>query len=112
MPDVPHFRLPMRLTTQGDFALVEQNSEEEVAQHAAVVLRTPLGSRLMRPSMGLPDTTHLLSQDGSSRTVELVEAQLAEHEPRAEFQASASGASLPDWVDSVMIDVTGVASNG
>lgn len=112
MPVVPHFRLPMRLLPSGDFETIEQDTTAEVAQHAAAILRTPHGSRMLRPTLGLIDTTHDLTDPDGSETLRLIEEQLAEHEPRAEHHAAAQGATMPEWIERVTIDITGVAAHG
>ena len=51
---IPHFALPLRVAGDGRFAVVEQDSPDDVAQCVAVVLATPVGSRAEIPEFGAP----------------------------------------------------------
>lgn len=54
MPDVPQFSLPLRL--QGtDFATVEQDSSQELADRVNILVRTPPGWLDGAPGFGLAD---------------------------------------------------------
>lgn len=110
MTTTPHFRLPLTLGADGDFLVVEQDSEQEVAQHARAVLATPLGHRELRPDLGLEDTTHTLARSGVSDARIVIDRQLEKHEPRAEYLANAVGASPSEWIDTVNVDIVGVKS--
>jgi phage baseplate assembly protein W len=50
---VPQFARPLRLGAGGDFAYVEQDSDEDVLQSVAVLIDTPLGKRLEQPDYGV-----------------------------------------------------------
>lgn len=55
-PSLPHFSLPLRLDGSS-FAVVEQNSQEEIMQAVEAILRTEPGFRDELPEFGLPDPT-------------------------------------------------------
>lgn len=112
MATIPHYRLPLQLAANGDFVVVEEDSEEEVAQHARAVLATPLGHRELRPTLGLSDTTHQLAIEGVSAAKKAIEQALQTHEPRVEHHALAAGAEPHDWIDSVTVDIVGATTNG
>jgi phage baseplate assembly protein W len=52
-----HLALPLRLTAAGALATVAEDSLDEIAQNAAVVLRTRRGERLATPELGTDDPT-------------------------------------------------------
>lgn len=101
----------MRLTSNGDFAVVEQDDEIEVAQHAIRVLLTRQGSRELDPSMGLEDTTHRMAVAGDSHARRAVEEALNRHAPRVEYHAVAAGAEPLEWIDAVAVEI-GVKQDG
>jgi phage baseplate assembly protein W len=55
MVDVPHFSFPFRMGVEGGFAVVEQDSPDEVVDCVEVLLRTPVGSREDLPEYGIED---------------------------------------------------------
>lgn len=76
--DIPHFRLPVQVH-DGRFAVVEQDSLDEIGQCAETVLRYPLGHRLDLPDFGLSDQAFGM---GGADMVEIGEA-IETWEPRA-----------------------------
>lgn len=52
--DVPHFSLPFRFTN-GQAAVNEQDTIDDIADCVEAVLRTPVGSRPEHPLFGIPD---------------------------------------------------------
>ncbi len=56
MTDVPHLAWPLRLSGSS-FAVVEQDSIDEIQQNVAVICDTPLGTYLHQPEFGIPDPT-------------------------------------------------------
>lgn len=85
-----HLALPVRVTASGAFAVVEQDSTEDVLQCARVVLETPQGAREERPEFGLPDP--LFAKGGVDAAT--VEAVLADWEPRATIDARVDNVDL------------------
>lgn len=51
---VQHLALPLRVDGRGRLATVEQGTVEELAQNVAVILATPVGSRVEVPEFGAP----------------------------------------------------------
>jgi phage baseplate assembly protein W len=76
-PEIPHLAFPLRLDG-GSFAVVEQDTVEDVRQCVHVLLRTPLGIRPLAPEVGVDDPTFTEGVDGDA-----LAAQLEEQEPRA-----------------------------
>lgn len=74
MTDVPHFAFPFRLA-HGSFAVVEQDSLDEIEQSVIVLLKTPPGSRLELPAYGAPETLFVTDIDhgGAAAAVEVWE---------------------------------------
>lgn len=50
-----HLRLPLALGVNGGLATVEEDSLDELAQNAGVILRTRVGERLATPDLGTID---------------------------------------------------------
>lgn len=74
-----HLALPLRVTGTGGFAVVEQDSPSEVAQNVAVILSTPLGSRVEVPEFGSP-RPEFVGPDSAGMV-----AAVEEWEPRADL---------------------------
>ena len=53
----PHFARPFRLGTDGAFAVVEQDSIDDVMQCVEVLVSTEVGSREELPEYGISDPT-------------------------------------------------------
>lgn len=77
-PEIPHLAFPLRLTDSGSFAVVEQDTIDDVRQCVHVLLRTPLGVRPLAPEIGVEDPTFETGIDG-----DVLAATLEEQEPRA-----------------------------
>lgn len=80
---VPKLRVPFDIIGSRA-AVVEQDSQEEVAQCVEAYVRTPFGSRIDEPEYGLTD---LVFREGDVDTARL-ERELNEWEPRAAFTLS------------------------
>lgn len=52
-----HLRLPFSLTANGTFATVQEDTDSEVVQNVAVILRTRQDERLATPRFGTADPT-------------------------------------------------------
>lgn len=74
-----HLRLPFGLASDGSFQTVAEDSDAEVVQNVAVILRTRVGERLQTPEFGTPDPTFV----GLDPAVVLPVVQ--EYEPRADL---------------------------
>lgn len=76
MPNVPKLRVPYTIRA-GRAMTVEQHSTEEVEQCVKTILRTPLGTHIDDPELGIPDPTF------GGADYSAIEAQVAAGEPRA-----------------------------
>ena len=76
---IPHLAWPLRLLSNGAFSTFEQDSSPEVAQCVAIVLATPVGSRVEVPDFGSPR-----SEFGHPDPAAL-KAAVTEWEPRADL---------------------------
>jgi hypothetical protein len=94
MADVPHLRFPLALAADGDFAVVEQDSPDDVAQQVRALCRTPLGWSDELPAMGL---TGQAFYEGGADPDE-VEAQVDGHVPG--FEGAVDEA--PDRIDEAL----------
>jgi phage baseplate assembly protein W len=51
---VPHFAIPFRVNASGSAAVLDQDSDEEIAQCVAVLMSTTVGERIELPDYGIP----------------------------------------------------------
>jgi phage baseplate assembly protein W len=79
MVDVPHFAFPLRLGRGGSFAVVEQDSVDDITQSVQVLLSTPVGSRIELPEYGVEALEFTTVVDRAS----IVQA-INDWEPRAD----------------------------
>jgi hypothetical protein len=93
MADIPRLAIPFRIVN-GSAAVLEQDSDAEVAQCAEVVVRYRPGDREAAPDFGVPDQTH--RQGGADLIV--VADRIELWEPRVHA-----------LVDSLGFDLTGLA---
>jgi hypothetical protein len=77
MPDLPHYDWPLRFTP-GGFAVVEQDTSEELDASAAVIASVPRGWRDDDPSFGV---TPLVFSQGPI-DAERLSAELAQADDR------------------------------
>lgn len=101
MADIPHLALPLRLDG-GSFAVVEQDTLADIIQCARVVLTTPEGFREELPEFGLRDPVFGLGGVDHG----LVDAALAEWEPRADMDARRDDSRLQDGISHLILDIT------
>lgn len=80
MADTPHFRVPFQLGVGSHALVVEQDSDDDVLQCCAAIIRTPRGSRLELTDFGIADTTFI--EGGPA--VNDIAASLRYWEPRAD----------------------------
>jgi phage baseplate assembly protein W len=52
---IPHFAVPFRVDTSGSVAVVDQDSDEEIAQCVRVLMSTTMGERIELPDYGIPN---------------------------------------------------------
>jgi phage baseplate assembly protein W len=100
---VPHFALPFRLAGDGSFAVVEQDSDDEVVQSVEILLRTRVGSRIELPEYGIEDPTFTVVPDIAG----ILDA-IADWEPRAQV-------TIGDEIDSkdeLMHNISVQVANG
>lgn len=76
--DAPHFDLPFRLDGSS-FAVVEQDSIEDVADCVTVIASTPIGWRDEAPTFGIPDPTFLKQPLDAQE----IAREIGSQEPRA-----------------------------
>lgn len=85
MADVPHFDRPFRLSGTR-FAVVEQDSDEELSNAAWAIASTEIGSRDEAPEFGVPDLAFLDPETVTSAVVSAVRRW----EPRLDAEADAT----------------------
>lgn len=69
---IPHLRIPLALGARGA-ATVDQDSDEELVQSVATILRTRPGEVRMRPDFGLADGTFALAREEDQGIVDAVD---------------------------------------
>lgn len=79
MVDVPHFKFPFALGPGQAFSVVEQDSEDDIAQCVEVLLMTGIDRRVELPEYGIEDPTFSGSVDLPG-----VIAAIEDWEPRAD----------------------------
>ncbi len=102
MTDIPQFSLPLRLDGNGDFAVNEQDSLDEITDCVQAIVRYPLGYRIEKPDFGVPEQE--FQQGGAD--AQTIRRQIDKWEPRARETV---GATLDELVANVRIDVEGGA---
>jgi hypothetical protein len=83
MADVPHFDLPFRFGQGGHATTVEQDSEADVINCVAAIVRTTKGSREDLPDFGIDDPTFSPIPINTGSILE----DVFEQEPRAHILA-------------------------
>jgi len=91
----PHFATPFRLSGSS-FAVIEQDSAEEIEDCVEVVLRTMAGSRVEVPDFGIPDET--FQQLEPNPTAETYLNAISEWEPRARVLGTATIEELAERI--------------
>lgn len=93
---IPQLAIPFQFGPNGQPLTVEQNSLDDVAACVAVILATPLGSRVDIPLLGVEDQTFSQTFDPG-----LLTAAVAEWEPRAVITVQVT----PGRTDNVTVNV-------
>jgi phage baseplate assembly protein W len=86
----PHFAQPFRLIGSGSFAVVEQDSDQEILDSVAICLATPQGSRAEVPDYGVPRLEFSLPSGTD------IVAAVQEWEPRASLTVEVAAALAGD----------------
>lgn len=102
MPSIPKLAVPFRVIG-GRPQTVEQDSTEEIANCVWAVLTTPLGSREIDPSFGIPE--QVFQQGGVD--VDDLRSAIEEQEPRAETALTAG--EIEEMAQTVEVNVSGVS---
>jgi phage baseplate assembly protein W len=106
--NVPQLAYPLRIDpASGTFAVVEQDSVDDVAGCVEVVLRTRVGDRDELPEFGIPDLTFLELPLDLDDLVDMVSLW----EPRAELLIEEAPQVLNDLTTRLQITV-GVGEGG
>lgn len=79
MAVIPHFDFPLKFQS-GRAKVVQQDSDDDIANCVQVALLTPRGSRLYVPNFGVDDL--VFSTPNTAQKSKLI-AQLTDSEPRA-----------------------------
>lgn len=96
-PDIPHFAYPLRIDGS-EFAVVEQDSGDEIQGAIEAILRTPQGHVDSKPTLGLPDLTFRLPGTATAAVAEALEL----HEPRSRELIE----EAPEALDELVFRVT------
>lgn len=99
---VPHFSYPFQLDGNS-FAVIEQDTAQEVQQCVVILLLTPQGSRLVLPDYGTPET--LYTQVPAN--VAGILAQLTFWEPRAAVSLDQTVDTVQEMISYIRVNVTG-----
>lgn len=76
--NVPHMAFPFRFDPNGHAVVLEQDTEEEVANCVELILACDVGSLVDQPDFGITDPTF-----STSPNLQLVQHQIESWEPRA-----------------------------
>lgn len=103
--ELPQLAYPLQFDPAGGFALVEQDSAEDLTGRAHAVLDCPIGWIDSRPTFGTPDLAFMQPDDAAAAAKEAVEAWLP-----ADVSLNATG-EMTDGV-SALITATLERANG
>lgn len=103
---IPHFALPFRINGAGAPVVNDQDSQADIHDCVAAVVRTPVGTRIELPDFGRPDQTFT---QGEIETAELV-AAVEQWEPRALAAAAAAHITVADYVSTITLEIEGGAA--
>lgn len=99
---VPHFQFPFQLN--GDsFAVIEQDTTQEVQQCVEILLLTPVNSRLVLPDYGTPETLYAQLPIN----VPAILAKLNNWEPRAAGDLEQTLDTIDQMVTYIQVNVAG-----
>jgi hypothetical protein len=100
-----HFALPFTLGSNGAFATVDQDSDEDVMACVTVILRSRVGYRDDRPELGITDPT--FTQGGAD--LEEIRDAISQFEPRSDRIIARDPEWLTGLIDHVTITAEGDA---
>jgi hypothetical protein len=100
--EIPHLALPLRVAA-GAFAVVEQDSNEEIAQCVEVICRYRQGQRSEAPEFGLPELAFREVPVGAFE----INREIARQEPRAAASVEEDPTYYADAVSVLGIRVEG-----
>lgn len=102
---VPHFLFPFQLN--GDaFAVIEQDTPQEIQQCVEILLLTPTGSRLVLPDYGTPETLYTQLPVNTAAIL----SKLNNWEPRAQVNLQETVDTIDEMVSYIRVNVTGGVS--
>lgn len=78
-PTIPRFDLPFRLSTDGTFTAIEQDTPQDILNCARLIASSPRGFHEWEPRLGI--TPLEFTQAGPDP--ELLQAEIEQWEPRA-----------------------------
>lgn len=99
MPAPQHLAFPMRLTSGGNLATVEQDSDAEIANSIAIALSFPRGSRRGSPRYGAAPSPFETAPLDLAR----VRAEVSESERRAAYDVTVSDEFLREAIARVQV---------
>jgi phage baseplate assembly protein W len=102
---VPHFSFPFRLGSSGSFAVVEQDSTDEITDCVQVLLSTEVGTRAELPEYGIDDPSFTQTVD-----VPGILSAIDDWEPRAQVDVGVDFDDKDELIRhiSVNVDTAGV----
>lgn len=101
--ETPHFDVPLRL--QGSsFAVVEQDTIEDVADCVTVIVSTPIGWRDEAPTFGIPDLAFVRQPLDAQELAREIGSQ----EPRAQLIIDERPDQYDELIDRINIGVSTV----
>lgn len=98
----PHFDLPFRMVG-GSFAVVEQDSQEDIANCVEAIVRTPFASIPDSPDFGVDDH----SFDNQPIDTNALTAQILNQEPRATILIEEQTDLVDNLIEHIAINVGG-----
>ena len=101
MTDLPHFALPFHFAS-GGAAVVEQDTADEILTCVLAVMLCPRGFRVELPTFGVPDPTFT----ERTASADVIEAALAEWEPRSQELVTSEPDSLDALISHVLVRIT------
>lgn len=105
IPDVPHFRYPLQMSTTGTHHLThEQTSDEDVMDGVEVLLSTDLGERLDNPEYGIIEQAF---HEGGADLTHIAEA-IRRWEPRLQVELETT--EFKDMVHRIRVAIIGRSS--
>ena len=98
---IPHLKFPLQLNGSS-FAVVDQDSADDIVQCVEVLVGTTRGQRMELPEYGVADPTFADVID-----VQDVINAVAEWEPRATVEADSSIDTVDQYLNHIRVDVSG-----